>query len=74
MEALRITRKPLKRKITVTLPASFGDDEVEIIILPIEKKTGEKFDPAPYYGFMKHIEMDTEEEIRMMRDEWERNF
>jgi len=47
---------------------------VEIIILSIEKRTGEKFDPAPYYGFMKHIEMDTEEEIRMMRDEWERNF
>lgn len=74
MEALRIRQKPVKRRITVTLPPSFGEDEVEIIIFPIEKRTGKKFDPTPYYGFMKHIDMDMEEEIRTMRDEWERNF
>ncbi|MGE0086686.1 MAG: hypothetical protein AB7S75_19960 [Desulfococcaceae bacterium] len=71
MESLRITQKPVKHKITVTLPPSFGEDEVEVIILPIGKRTGKKSDLTSYRPFMKHTDMNREEKIRTMGEEQE---
>lgn len=49
MEAMRQVVKPHNHVITLRLPDFFGDDEVEIIILPKNKKNlnSEKKDFAP---------------------------
>lgn len=76
MDAYRIIEKPENHKITITLPESFGDEEVEVIVLPVEGKSEKKkeFDPTKYRGFLKDIEMDVDEECRKMRGEWDRGF
>lgn len=38
MEAIRIIKKPVKCEITIDLPESFGEPEVEVIVLPISKE------------------------------------
>lgn len=38
MNALRIIEKPLNREIKISLPDSFNDDLVEVIILSLDQK------------------------------------
>jgi len=78
MEALRIIQKPVNQKITIELPKSFGDEEVEIIVLPVVKENGrhKKIDPTQYRGAIK-LDMSEEEiakECQKLRAEWERDF
>jgi hypothetical protein len=79
MEALRVLKKPENGTITITLPDKLKDqDELEIIVLPVEKKVKKKkdFDPRKYFGVAK-LNMTIEEideECKKMRDEWDRGF
>lgn len=77
MEALRMIKKPTNRKITITLPESFGDEPVEVIVLSTGKKrkTRSKFNPEKYYG-LGQSSLSVEEidrQLREMRDEWDRD-
>ncbi len=76
MEALRIIQKPVNQKITIELPKSFGDEEVEIIVLPVVKKNErhKKIDPREFRGIWKDKNLDVEKICREIRDEWERDF
>lgn len=78
MEALRMIKKPNRRKITITLPKSFGDDPVEVIILPIgvKRKTPLKFNPEDYYGVgQSDLTLDQiDQQLRKLRNEWERDI
>ncbi len=77
MEALRYIKKPKNNKITISLPDSFKDDEVEIIIMKrIDKPEPEKekFDAASYKGIWKDSRIDANRVSREMRDQWERDI
>lgn len=77
MDAYRIIEKPENHKITITLPESFGDEEVEVIVLPVnDKKKIEKesFDPDKFRGIWKNSNIDAEKLSREMRSEWNRNI
>ena len=78
MEALRVIKKPVNSTITITLPASFGDGEVEVIVRPVgkDRKKNETFDPEKFRGSLRSemSDKELEEEIRKMREEWERGF
>lgn len=78
MEALRIIQKPVNRKITIELPKSFGDEDVEIIVLPVVRANGkqDKIDSTQFRGAIK-LDMSEEEianECQKLRAEWERDF
>ena len=77
MEALRYIKKPVNSKITISLPDSFKDDEVEIIIMRRIEKTGpgkEQFDAGRYRGIWKDSKIDSDRVSREMRDQWERDI
>jgi len=38
------------------------------------KKVEKKFDPREYYGIISHLNLDIEQELINMRDEWKRDF
>ncbi|MCK6621404.1 MAG: hypothetical protein HUU32_21735 [Calditrichaceae bacterium] len=78
MEALRMIKKPNRRKITITLPKSFGDDPVEVIILPVDagRQRPTQFNPEDYYGIGRsNLSFDQiDDELRKLRNEWERDI
>ena len=70
MEALRYVKKPINNKITISLPDSFKDYEVEIIIMKrIDKPEPEKkkFDAAEFKGIWKDSEIDANDVSKEMR-------
>jgi hypothetical protein len=40
----------------------------------IPEKKGEPFDPKNYFGIISHLNINIENELQMMRNEWTRNF
>ena len=76
MEALRVIKKPVNSTITITLPESFGDGEVEVIVRPVEKIQSPKknFDPTKYRGIWRDKNINIDKICREMREEWERDF
>lgn len=74
MEAIRIIKKHAKRRITITVPETFENKDLEITILPIKKTKPPEFNPLTYLGFMKYIDMDPRHEINKLREEWDRGF
>jgi hypothetical protein len=43
-------------------------------IKPAEKQQAENFNPKDYFGCISHLNLDIEQEIKNMRNEWDRNF
>ena len=43
---------------------------------PVEftNQNSAKFDPKDYYGIISHLNLDIEQELKNMRNEWTRNF
>ena len=75
MRALRFIKHPVKNKIIIILPESYGNEDVEVTVKQLKKKGLKRTSEVDKFcGFMKNIEMDTKEEIRKMRNEWERNI
>lgn len=78
MEAFRIIKKPTRRKITITLPKSFSDSPVEVILLPVGEKQESPpvSNPEDYYGIGKStLSIDEiDRELHKLRDEWERDI
>lgn len=80
MEAIRIIKKPINGEVVIDLPESFADNEVEVIVMPVQKDRSDvderAFDPEKYRGALK-VKMSLEEieqECKEMRDEWDRDF
>ncbi len=80
MEALRIIKKPVNRQVTIDIPETFGEGDVEIIVLPVAakngKKSSKKFDPEIFRGKIKS-DLSVEEigiECQKLRDEWKRDI
>ncbi|NOY59535.1 MAG: hypothetical protein GXO75_11500 [Calditrichaeota bacterium] len=80
MEAIRIIKRPVNGEITIDLPASFTNEEVEVIVMPVQKDRNitdeSEFDPEKYRGALK-VDMSIEQieqECKKMRDEWDRDF
>lgn len=38
------------------------------------KKNVSDFQPTEYFGMISYLNLDIEEELKIMRDEWNRNF
>jgi len=77
MEALRVLKKPENGTVTITLPDKLKDqDELEIIVLPVEQKIAKKkdFDPRKYFGIYKDQNIDADKVSKELRDEWDRGF
>ncbi len=73
-------KKPVNGEITIDLPESLADEEVEVIVLPVQNdgsNVDERvFNPAKYRGALKvKMSLDqVERECKEMRDEWNRDF
>ena len=76
MEAFRTIKKAENGVVTVQLPDSLSNLEVEVIVLPVEEKKGvnRAFDPLEFKGIWKNLDVDVEKICREMREGWERHF
>jgi len=76
METLRLIKKPVNSTITITLPESFGDGEMEVIVRPVENSEEDKkdIDITKYRGIWKDKDLDIDKICRELREEWERDF
>ena len=74
MKALKFIKHPVNHRITILLPESFEDDDVEVIVRQYKKNDKTTKDIEKFCGFLKEIDMDVDKEIRKMRQEWERDF
>jgi hypothetical protein len=75
---MKVVRKIIENapdKITIELPAEYGNKKVEVIVLPLEKgpateEKPKKYDFSKFFGKMKW-EGDAVAEQRKLRDEWD---
>lgn len=76
MEAVRMIKKPVNGEVTIDLPESFGEHEVEVIVLPVgkEEEREKNRDLAAFEGIWEGKNLDVEKTSKEMRAEWERDF
>ena len=76
MEAFRSIKKAENGVVTVNLPDSLKNSEVEVIVLPAEEREEKKkkFDPLKFKGIWKNQDIDTDKNFREMRDGWNRHI
>jgi len=77
MEIFRTIEKPKNGKITIFLPPALKmEDNLEIIILPIEtEELREKtFDPQKFFRIWREMDLDANKINQEMREEWEKNL
>ncbi|MBN1291775.1 MAG: hypothetical protein JXB48_08035 [Candidatus Latescibacteria bacterium] len=76
MEAFRAIKKPENGVVTVLLPDSLKDSEVEVIILPAEKKRNKKkaLNSQKFKGIWKNSSIDVKKVCKEMREEWQRDI
>jgi len=72
MEALKIVKRAENGSVTIPLPAEWQNSELEIIVFPTTPKVFEKSDLTQYRGIYKN--MNAENIIRDMGEEWDRDF
>lgn len=41
---------------------------------PTRQKDTKAFEPKDYFGIISHLNLDIEEELQIMRNEWDRTF
>lgn len=81
MEAVRRIVTVKDNVLKVTLPDSYNDKKVELIIMPVDEPEGlqveePKFNYTRLYGSIK-LGMTVEQidkELKTLRDEWERDI
>jgi len=76
MEAFRAIKKAENGVVTVNLPDSLKNLEVEVIVLPADEKERKKkkFDPLKCKGIWKNQDIDADKTCREMREGWNRHF
>lgn len=75
MEVYRIIKKSRNRRLTITIPESLNDKQLEIIVSPVEQQAKRNnFNPEEYQGIWKNLNFNAEVMSQEMRKEWERNI
>ena len=68
MQAVRQILHPKKNEVSITVPESFIDKDVEVLILPVESKK-KSYDFSSLAGKLEWSG-DAVKEQRALRDEW----
>ena len=75
MEFIRTIVESNRLENVVDIPRGFRNQKVEVLILPLSEKHEKKkkaFNPDDFEGILNIDAEGIEEEIKSMRDEWER--
>ena len=73
MEAIKEIVHVKGNMVQISVPPSYNDQDVEVIVLPSAKQQGKSFSPNKYYGFIDVPSSQILPESKKLRDEWERD-
>ena len=75
MQFVRAIVESNRLEEVIDMPGEFRNQKVEVLVLPLpeeQKKEKKLFNPDEFEGILNIDSENIEEEIKTMRDEWER--